>query len=87
MAETDIHIGPGSFIEVKKILNLLTKGKNGHTFHIIAPSLPNFGFSEGPKKAGFGIPQYSEAMHKVMLKLGYDKYGDSRPIHSIHFNY
>lgn len=27
------------------------------------------------KEPGFGIPQYAEALHKVMLNLGYDKYG------------
>ncbi|KAK1767367.1 Alpha/Beta hydrolase protein [Phialemonium atrogriseum] len=42
--------------------------------HGLAPSLPNFGFSQGPSKPGFGIPQYAECMHKLMLKLGYDKY-------------
>ncbi|KAF4636393.1 hypothetical protein G7Y89_g1704 [Cudoniella acicularis] len=69
------HGWPGSFLEVIKILPLLTrKDGDGPSFHVVAPSLPNFGFSEGPKKPGFGIPQYAEAMHKVMLNLGYDKY-------------
>lgn len=58
-----------------KILPLLTDPKDGPSFHVVAPSLPNFGFSEGASKRGFGIPQYAEAMHKVMLQLGYNKYG------------
>jgi pimeloyl-ACP methyl ester carboxylesterase len=41
----------------------------------VAPSLPNFGFSDGVKKRGFGIPQYAETLHKLMLNLGYSKYG------------
>ncbi len=40
----------------------------------MAPSLPNFGFSSGPSKPDFGIKQYAECLHKLMLKLGYTKY-------------
>lgn len=61
-----------------KILPLLTKPKSGPSFHVVAPSLPNFGFSDGVNKKGFGIPQYAETMHMVMMKLGYNKYGKSR---------
>ncbi|KAK3692613.1 Alpha/Beta hydrolase protein [Podospora appendiculata] len=70
------HGWPGSFLEVSKILPLLTKpeGKDDVSFHVVAPSLPNFGFSEGPSKPGFGIRQYSECLHKLMLRLGYPKY-------------
>lgn len=72
-----VHGWPGSFIEVLKILPLLTEPANGPSFHVVAPSLPNYAFSEGVQKKGFSIPQYAEAMHKVMVKLGYDKYGTS----------
>lgn len=69
------HGWPGSFIEVMKLLPHLTKGgTNGPKFHVVAPSLPNFGFSGGVKKRGFAIEQYAEVCHKLMLKLGWDKY-------------
>lgn len=69
-------IGPGSFIEVVKILPLLTKGgEDAPAFHVVAPSLPNFGFSDGVKKRGFALPQYAETCHKLMTQLGYDEYG------------
>lgn len=72
------HGWPGSFIEAMKILPLLTQGnKEGVSFDVVAPSLPNFAFSEGVKKKDFGMPQYAEAIHKVMLNLGYEKYGKS----------
>lgn len=59
----DILTGPGSFIEVTKILSLLTSESSNHpSFHVVALSLPGFGFSEAPKKAGFGIHQYAEVM-------------------------
>lgn len=68
-----VHGWPGSFIEVQHILPLLAQG-GGPAFHIVAPSLPNYGFSEGVKKRGFGIAQYAESCHKLMLKLGYNEY-------------
>lgn len=69
------HGWPGSFLECLKILPLLTDGdSDGPSFHVVAPSLPNFGFSQGSSKPGFGIPQYAEALHKLMLQLGYDQY-------------
>ncbi|PHH90057.1 hypothetical protein CDD83_4629 [Cordyceps sp. RAO-2017] len=68
------HGWPGSFVEVAKLLPLLTEPGQGPSFHVVAPSLPNFGFSDGVSKPGFSIPQYAETLHKVMLTLGYDKY-------------
>lgn len=70
------HGWPGSFLEVLKILPLLTEvsGPDQPSFHVVAPSLPNFGFSGKVTQAGFGIPQYAEVCHNLMLQLGYDKY-------------
>lgn len=68
--------GPGSFIEVSKLLPLLLNGDdNNPAFHVVAPSLPNFGFSSGVTRRGFGLAQYAEVIHKLMIKLGYDQYG------------
>ncbi|KUJ19127.1 alpha/beta-hydrolase [Mollisia scopiformis] len=67
------HGWPGSFIEVQHILPLLAQ-PNGPAFHIVAPSLPNFGFSQGPSKRGFASAQYAETCHKLMLSLGYPEY-------------
>lgn len=69
--------GPGSFLEVTKILPLLADSESDPSFHVVAPSLPNFGFSDGATKPGFNIPQYAECLHKLMLRLGYTKYGMS----------
>ncbi len=65
--------GPGSFLEVFSILPLLAQS-DGPAFHVVAPSLPNYGFSQGPSKRGFGAAQYAETCHKLMLSLGYDEY-------------
>ncbi|KAJ5194003.1 Alpha/beta hydrolase fold-1 [Penicillium cf. griseofulvum] len=69
-----IHGWPGSFLESIKLIPLLTNSGNGPVFDVVAPSLPNFGFSQGVKKRGFGLAQYAEALHKVMIALGYEKY-------------
>lgn len=68
--------GPGSFLEVSKLLPLLKQSEQegGPSFHVVAPSLPNFGFSSRVKERGFGLGQYAETCHKLMLTLGYDEY-------------
>ncbi|KAL8925400.1 MAG: hypothetical protein Q9208_003492 [Pyrenodesmia sp. 3 TL-2023] len=67
------HGWPGSFLEVQKILPLLTS-TTAPSFHVVAPSHPNFGFSSGVTKRGFSLPQYAETCHKLMVKLGYPQY-------------
>ncbi|TGO19210.1 hypothetical protein BTUL_0005g00580 [Botrytis tulipae] len=67
-----VHGWPGSFLEAVQLLPLLQQ-PGGPAFHIVAPSLPNYGFSEGVKKRGFAIAQYAETCHKLMLQLGYDE--------------
>lgn len=70
-----VHGWPGAYIESTKILPLLAKeGGSAPGFDVVALSLPNYGWSDGVKKAGFAIPQYAETCHKLMLSLGYDKY-------------
>jgi pimeloyl-ACP methyl ester carboxylesterase len=69
-------VGPGSFLEVRKILPLLVEASPEHpSFHVVAVSLPGYGFSEAPKKKGFGATQYAEVGNKLMLALGYNEYG------------
>ncbi|KAJ4159160.1 uncharacterized protein LMH87_008072 [Akanthomyces muscarius] len=69
-----VHGWPGSFLEVVKLIPLLTASKGKPSFHVVAPSLPNFGFSDAVQKPGFSTTQYAETVHKLMLKLGYTSY-------------
>lgn len=58
-----VHGWPGSFLEVEKILPLLTAvDQNGThpSFHVVALSLPGFGFSDTPKRKGFHGRQMAE---------------------------
>lgn len=41
-----VHGWPGSYLEVTKMLAALST-HNGVSFHVVAPSLPNFGWSAG----------------------------------------
>jgi len=54
---------------------------------VVAPSLPNFGFSDGVKKPGFNLEKYAEVCHKLMLQLGYNEYGKSSPSIVISLSY
>ncbi|KAE9399876.1 alpha/beta-hydrolase [Gymnopus androsaceus JB14] len=72
-----VHGWPGSFLEARKIIPLLTKAYEDSTlptFDVVALSLPGYGFSEGAKKKGFSFVQYAEVAHKLMLALGYKEY-------------
>lgn len=63
---------------MRKLLPLLTEASPDHpSFHVVAPSFPNFGFSEGVKERGFHGDHYTEVTHKLMLSLGYNEYGTS----------
>jgi len=42
------------------MLKGLKESHNGVSFTVVAPSLPNFAWSEGVKVKGFGLKQYAE---------------------------
>ena len=70
-----VHGWPGNFLEVTKIINDLAEGAPGHpAFDVVAPSLAGYGFSEGPRKKGFGLEQHARTYHELMQRLGYDQY-------------
>lgn len=69
-----VHGWPGSYLEVTKLLPHLAEEMNGVAFDVVAPSLPNFGWSEGVKKKGFGLKQYASCFDRLMRDLGYERY-------------
>lgn len=75
-----VHGWPGSVWEFQKIIPLLTDptahgGKEEDAFHVIAPSLPGFGFSSKPRDRGWSSPRMAETLAKLMARLGYERYG------------
>ena len=70
-----VHGWPGSFLESLKVIPLLTEPTDGRqAFHVVAPSIPGYGFSDYSKKAGFGLEQHAQCFAALMKKLGYEKY-------------
>ncbi|KAH8990632.1 Alpha/Beta hydrolase protein [Lactarius hatsudake] len=74
-----MRAGPGSFLEVTKVLPLLTAVSADHpSFHVVAPSLPGYAWSEGVLKQGFNAKHYAELgpalFNKLMISLGYTEY-------------
>ena len=71
-----LHGWPGSFYEGTKLVRPLSQDRSPGepTFHVVVPSLPHFGFSQGTHKRGFSVEHQAEVMHKLMLRLGYKRY-------------
>ena len=75
------HGWPGSFFEFHKILEMLTHperhgGGREDAFHVVAPSLPGYAFSEAPREPGMHPGAIGELMHLLMREvLGYERYG------------
>jgi pimeloyl-ACP methyl ester carboxylesterase len=73
------HGWPGSVIEFMKVIGPLTDpvahgGKASDAFHVIAPSLPGYGFSDKPTGTGWGVPRIAGAWIQLMARLGYDRW-------------
>ncbi|KAH9029801.1 Alpha/Beta hydrolase protein [Lactarius deliciosus] len=67
--------GPGSFLEVTKVLPLLTSVSADHpSLHVVAPSLPGYAWPEGVLEKGFHAKHYAELFNKLMISLGYTEY-------------
>ncbi|KAH9018182.1 Alpha/Beta hydrolase protein [Lactarius deliciosus] len=70
-----VHGWPGSILEVTKVLPLLTSVSADHpSFHVVAPSLPGYAWSEGVLEKGFRAKHYAELFNKLMISLGYTEY-------------
>ncbi len=72
-----IHGWPGSFLEVGKIIADLTNPSNYSipAFHVVAPSLPGYGFSPAPTHPGLGLREVGQAFNGLMTQqLNYSKY-------------
>ncbi len=74
------HGWPGSIAEFTKIIGPLTDpvahgGDASDAFHVVAPSMPGYGFSDKPRAPGFGPEQIAEVGAQLMARLGYDRYG------------
>ena len=75
-----MHGWPGSVVEFTKVIGPLTQpeahgGNAADAFHVVAPSLPGYGFSEFTKTPGYDTHRMAETFAVLMSRLGYDRYG------------
>jgi epoxide hydrolase len=69
------HGWPGSVIEFLDLLPALTDPPADQpAFHVVAPSLPGFGFSGKPTLRGWGVEAIADTWQHLMTALGYDRY-------------
>lgn len=73
------HGWPGSFLEMLKILPLLTDpAPYGHdaadSFDVVIPSLPGFGYSDRPGQLGMNFFRIAEIWVELMGALGYERF-------------
>lgn len=74
------HGWPGAFLEMERIIPLLADpGAHGadpaDAFHVVAPSLPGFGFSSAPTHKGTGAFETAGLWRELMTGLGYQRFG------------
>jgi len=63
------HGWPGSFLEMLRILPLLTGA-----FHVVIPSLPGYGFSGRPTQPGMNLFRIADLWVDLMAELGYARF-------------
>jgi pimeloyl-ACP methyl ester carboxylesterase len=73
------HGWPGSIAELMQVIGPLTDpitygGEPADAFHVVAPSLPGFGFSMPLREPGWELGRTTSAMATLMRRLGYDRY-------------
>ena len=74
------HGWPGSIVEFLKVIGPLTDpgahgGDSADAFHVVCPSLPGYGFSDKPRRPGWGVERIAAAWAELMARLGYERYG------------
>jgi pimeloyl-ACP methyl ester carboxylesterase len=75
-----LHGWPGSVFEFLKLIPRLTEpekfgGRREDALHVVAPSLPGYGFSSAPRAPGGSPRQFARWMHRLMSEaLGYGAY-------------
>ena len=74
-----LHGWPGSIVELTKLIGPLSDprshgGDPATAFHVVAPSLPGYGFSGPTTQRGWSRRRVSEAMAALMAQLRYGSY-------------
>ncbi|MCV7221212.1 epoxide hydrolase family protein [Mycolicibacterium elephantis] len=70
------HGWPGSIAEFVHVIDDLADPTDASApaFHVVAPSLPGFGYSDKPATTGWGTGKIAAAWVELMGRLGYEKF-------------
>ncbi|MGK3208801.1 epoxide hydrolase [Amycolatopsis sp. MEPSY49] len=70
------HGWPGSVAEFADVMDELANPEEvaAPAFHVVAPSLPGFGYSDKPATTGWGTEKIAAAWVELMERLGYHKF-------------
>jgi epoxide hydrolase len=73
------HGWPGSVVEFLRVIGPLTDpaahgGRAEQAFHLVLPSLPGYGFSAKPVRAGWSVERIATAWAELMRRLGYARW-------------
>lgn len=74
------HGWPGGFVEFLKVIGPLSDprshgGDPAGAFHLVIPTMPNFGFSGPADEAGWNVERIARAWAELMRRTGYERYG------------
>jgi microsomal epoxide hydrolase len=74
------HGWPGSVVEFLKVIWPLVDprshgGDAADAFHVVAPSIPGYGFSGPTVERGWDVKRVAAAFAQLMQRLGYERYG------------
>ncbi|XP_055642252.1 juvenile hormone epoxide hydrolase 1-like [Toxorhynchites rutilus septentrionalis] len=71
-----LHGWPGSVREFYDIIPMLTSTSDDKqfVFEVIVPSLPGYGWSQGPSKTGMGPAAMAVLMKNLMKRIGHEKF-------------
>jgi pimeloyl-ACP methyl ester carboxylesterase len=75
-----LHGWPGSVVEFLAMIGPLTDprahgGDPARAFHVVAPSLPGYGFSGPVTEPGWDSARIARAFAELMARLGYERWG------------
>jgi epoxide hydrolase len=75
-----VHGWPGSTVELHEVIGPLADprahgGDPADAFHVVAPSIPGFGFSGPTREPGWDLARVAAAFAVLLERLGYRRYG------------
>jgi epoxide hydrolase len=73
------HGWPGSIVEFLDVIPRLVRPEAhgagaADAFHVVAPSLPGYGFSEPTRARGWDVSRIARAFVELMSRLGYERF-------------